>query len=162
MSSINGPRQVILVTTRANVDIMGREQSKDDIITLAWHMPTSFNPTLYAISVGKTRFSSKLIKTSKVFAVNFMPSSLKKEIIYCGSMSGEHLDKFKETRLDKVEAETIDCPRIKQAMGYLECEVVKEIDTGDHVIFVGKVLKSELVNEEKRLYHIGGDKFTTA
>lgn len=162
MSLINGPRQVILVTTRANVDIMGKEQSKDDIITLAWHMPTSFNPALYAISVGKNRFSLKLIQISKVFVVNFMPASSKKDIIYCGSRSGEYLNKFKDTGLEKVEAETVDCPRIKQALGYIECEVINEIDAGDHIIFVGKILKSELTKEEKRLYHIEGDKFATA
>jgi len=29
----------------------GKQHVKDDIITIAWHMPTSFEPLLYAVSV---------------------------------------------------------------------------------------------------------------
>jgi len=164
MPSINNPRQVILVSSRAHINIMGKEQLKDDIITLAWHMPTSFNPELYAISVGKTRFSHKLISESKVFVVNFIPYELKKEALFCGTKSGEHIDKFKESGLTKEEAQSIDCPRIKEAIGYHECEVINEIETGDHTIFVGKIVNSELKRSAKRLFQDSsgiGRSFTT-
>ena len=57
MSELTDPRQVILVSSRAEMDILGKKELKDNIITLAWHMPVSFNPKLYAIAIGKTRFS---------------------------------------------------------------------------------------------------------
>ena len=52
MTSITNPNQVILVTSRY--------KSKESIITLCWHMRTSFNPELFAISIGKKRFSLAL------------------------------------------------------------------------------------------------------
>jgi flavin reductase (DIM6/NTAB) family NADH-FMN oxidoreductase RutF len=90
-----------------------------------------------------------------------MPIELKKEVLFCGRNSGEHLDKFKETGLEKQEAEKIDCPKIKQALACLECEVVNEIEAGDHVILIGKVLNMKKNKNGKRIYQVKGDKFTT-
>jgi len=154
MSGLTGARQVVLVTSRY--------KDKDNIIALAWHTRTSFEPELYAVSVGKTRFSCGMIEKSKCFCVNFMPASLKKEIVHCGSCSGRTHDKFAETKLQKEECEKINCPRIKKALAYAECSVFKEVDTGDHFIFIGKVLKSKVLKKGKRLYHIEGNKFLEA
>jgi len=124
-------------------------------------MRTSISPELYAISIGKTRYSLGLIKKSKVFVVNFMPYYLRDAILYCGRTSGVITDKFKETGLHKEEAESVDCPRIAEAIAYLECEVVTEVEAGDHVILIGKVIRSLLKKEEKRIFHIEGNDFTT-
>jgi flavin reductase (DIM6/NTAB) family NADH-FMN oxidoreductase RutF len=90
-----------------------------------------------------------------------MSISNKEEVLFCGRNSGRNLDKFNETSLTKEESETIDCPRIGQALGYLECEVLKEIETGDHVLIIGNVLKSEEVLKDKRIFHKQRDEFTT-
>lgn len=161
MSLIYGPRQVVLVTSKGRATVMGRDVTKDDIITVAWHMPTSFNPVLYAISIGKTRFSHTLINNSKAFIVNFIPSSLEQKAVLCGTHSGQHIDKFKLAGFTRQEAHYLDCPRIKEAIGFVECEVINKIDTGDHTIFVGKVLTSEMVRQSPRLYHMEGSDFTT-
>jgi flavin reductase (DIM6/NTAB) family NADH-FMN oxidoreductase RutF len=147
------PRQTVLVTCRSG--------DKDNIIALDWHMPTSFSPELYCISIGKTRFSHRLVSESKVFVVNFMPYELRKKVLYCGRSSGRNVDKFKSTGLEKEEASAINCPRIKQALAFLECRVVKEVDTGDHTIFVGEVVNSWERKKGKRIFHLGGDEFTT-
>jgi len=156
MSELTDPRQVVLVSCREEMDIMGKKQVKDNIITLAWHMPVSFNPNLYAISVGKTRFSCEVIKKSKAFVVNFVPFSLKDKALICGTKSGAHIDKFEEAGLSKEEASNVDCPRIKEALAYIECEVVEEVDAGDHIIFIGKVLNSKVKREGKRLMQKAG------
>ena len=117
MPAITNPRQTILVSCRGKASVLGREVTKDNIITLSWHMPTSFEPNLYAIAIGKTRFSAKLIGQSKVFCVNFIPLSMEKEAAYCGRNSGEHIDKFEEGNILKEECEKISCPRLKEAIG---------------------------------------------
>jgi flavin reductase (DIM6/NTAB) family NADH-FMN oxidoreductase RutF len=157
------PRQVILVTSRAEVKIplSAKKEVKDNIMTLSWHSPISFNPELYAIVIGKERYSYDIIKESKVFIVNFMPIELKKEVLFCGRNSGIHIDKFNETGLEKEEAETIDCARIKQALACLECEVVNEVEAGDHVIIIGKVLKTVEHKKGKKVFQKSGDNFTT-
>ena len=153
ITTLTNPLQTILLTCKAG--------KKDNIITLDWHTPLSFDPMMYAVSIGKTRYSLELVKKSKVFVVNFMSKDFEKEILFCGRHSGRNFDKFKETGLEKEEAQTIDCPRIKQALGYLECRVEKEIEAGDHILFITKVQKAELKKKEKRLFHLFEDKFTT-
>ncbi|MFH2028070.1 MAG: flavin reductase family protein [Nanoarchaeota archaeon] len=161
MSELTGPRQVILVSSRARPEIMGKEIERDNIITLAWHMPVSFEPQLYAIAIGKTRFSCKMIQESKAFVVNFIPKELEKQAMFCGTNSGLHIDKFQKTRLTMEESETIDCPRIKEAIAYMECEVVDEIEAGDHMIFIGKVKNSNSKGIVNRLFQGNNKEFTT-
>jgi len=161
MPKVYGPRQTILVTSRGEINLMGKKKEIDDIITLDWHMPTSFEPFLYAISIAKSRTSYQLIRQSRCFVVNFVPYDLKKEALFCGRHSGMHVDKFKDTGLRKVDAKHIECPVIEQSCGHLECHLEAEYETGDHVIFIGRVSNSEMRSEIKRLYHIGEDEFTT-
>jgi flavin reductase (DIM6/NTAB) family NADH-FMN oxidoreductase RutF len=162
LSDVAKPMQAILVSSRAEVKTKFSPEPvvKDNIFTLCWHMPVSFEPPLFAISSGKTRYSSMLIKESKVFVVNFMDLKYEKEVVFCGTHSGEDMDKFKESGLEKEKADTIDCARIRQASGYLECRVVQEIDAGDHIIFLGEVLKQNLKNTKNRIFS-GANKFTT-
>lgn len=155
------PRQAILVTSEADIEIMGKKISKKNIFALSWHMPTSFEPMMYAISVGKERFSYSLIKKSGVFCVNFMPFELKDKVLFCGRNSGRTIDKFKKSGLTEAECEKIHCPRIKEAIGWLECSVVNEVDTRDHVIIIGEVLNAQLKKDCRRVFHKGGDEFTT-
>ena len=156
------PTQTVLISSRAHLKNRFSEHTeiKDNIITLGWHMKTSHNPFLYAISVGKTRYSLSLIRKSKVFVVNFMPIELKDKVVFCGKTSGETIDKFQASGLHKEDAESVDCPRIMEALGYLECEVVNEVETGDHILFIGKVIKSILKREGKRIFQTDDD-FTT-
>ncbi|MCX8147448.1 MAG: flavin reductase family protein [Candidatus Woesearchaeota archaeon] len=155
------PRQVILVTSEAEAEIMGKRIEKSNIMAASWHMPASFEPLMYAIAVGKQRFSYELIKKSKVFCVNFMPFSLKDKVLFCGRKSGRLIDKFKESGLTPEECEKIHCKRIKEALAYIECEVINEVEAGDHVIFIGKAVNLKLKKEGKRVFQKGGDIFTT-
>jgi flavin reductase (DIM6/NTAB) family NADH-FMN oxidoreductase RutF len=153
ISTLANPRQTILLTSRY--------KDKDNIMTLDWHTPLSFDPMMYAVSIGKTRYSLELVRKSKVFVVNFVSKDLEKEVLFCGRNSGRNIDKFKATGLEKEEAETINCPIIKKALAYLECKVKKEIEVGDHILFIAKVSKAVLKRKERRLFHLFEDKFTT-
>ncbi len=151
MSELHGPRQVVLVSCRHG--------GKDGIIAVAWHMPTSFRPPLYAVSIGKPRFSHGMIKDSGAFCVNFISDDQKDMMLRCGTTSGRKVDKFAEFKIGKEECAKIDCPKIKGAIGFAECRVVGSVETGDHTIFIGEVLKSGLKGGGKRIYHIEGSRF---
>lgn len=161
MGLLTNPRQTVIVTCRSRAQVMGKEIEKDNAITIDWHTPLSFNPKIYAIVVGKSRFSHKLITESRVFVVNFLPYTMEKEALYCGRHTGEHHDKMKDAGIKTHDAANVDCPRIVGAAAYLECEVTNEIEAGDHTLFIGKVVNSEMVKEVKRLFHVDHDEFST-
>lgn len=62
ITTLTNQRQTILLTCRA--------EKKDNIMTLDWHMPLSFEPMMHAVSIGKTRYSLELVRKSKVFVVS--------------------------------------------------------------------------------------------
>jgi flavin reductase (DIM6/NTAB) family NADH-FMN oxidoreductase RutF len=161
MSELTGPRQVILVTCRGHYkkEYSNETEEKDAIMAAAWHMPVSKEPFLYAVSIKKTSFCHKLIDQSEVFAVNFMSNDHLEAIKFCGTTSSQHIDKFKQTNLTKEESDKIDCPRIKESIGYLECQVKQKIPIGDHTIFIGHVHNHKLKYEKSRIFHITQDKF---
>lgn len=152
MSEISDPRHTVLVTCR--------DKGKDNVITLSWHSPVSFSPELYCIMVAFPRFSHDLIKKSKVFCVNFMSIDDEEKVMFCGTKSGKDTDKFEEVAFGKEKCRKIDCPRIKEALGYIECKVVNAVKAGDHTIFIGEVVNSELKREGKRILQDGAG-FTT-
>ena len=158
MSEITGPRQVVIITCR------NKNKKIDNSITVAWHTQLSFKPFLYGIAIGKTRYSCGIIKASKCFCVNFISAKLKQLAVDIGTVSGRSINKDKilaKHNVKKIECKYIDCFRLDKAIAWLECEVIKQIDAGDHILFIGKVvhMQQSQASKAKRLMHITGDLF---
>jgi len=156
------PRQTVLVTSRYEDNILGKDILKDNVTAIDWHMPTSTDPPLYAISLKKNQYSAELIRKSRCFVINFMPFEMAEKVAKIGVMVyGKHTDKFKNSGLQKEEADSIDCCRIKEALTWLECKLVNEFETGSNVIFLGQIQNVIHNRYGKKLFHLEGDKFTT-
>lgn len=156
------PRQTVLITTRYEDNILGKDVLKDNVTVADWHMPTSIDPPLYAISLRKDQYSTELIRGSRCFVVNFVGVEMKDKVVKVGTIPhGEHIDKFEESGLEKEDADSVFCSRVKGALTWLECSLVNEFETGSHVIFVGQVQRVYHNKHGKKLFHVEGDKFTT-
>ncbi|MFA5189055.1 MAG: flavin reductase family protein [Patescibacteria group bacterium] len=116
----------------------------------AWHMKVSREPGLFAVSLSKNGYTHKLIQQSKEFVVAVPNKELEKEVLYFGTTHGNEVDKFKETGLETEKAKFIKSPLIKKATINFECALEKEVDAGDHIIFIGKILAS-YVNSDKKV-----------
>ena len=156
-----GSRETVLVTCKAHVEHFGKRLEKEDILAVDWHMPCSLEPFVYAISIKKNHFSHKLISKSKVFVVNLISKDLEKQALFCGTHSGEQVDKFSQSGLHKMDSHYVDCPKIAEALGWIECFVVQEINVHDHTLFIAEVKHYEMLKEGKRLFHVKEDEFTT-
>ncbi len=142
---------------------------KPNITTLAWAMPTSNEPPLVAISVSPKRHSHTLIEESQEFIINIPTLELLQATYACGNFSGRSFDKFKKAGLTPIPAKKVKAPAIRECIAHIECSVDSSVTTGDHTIFIGKVLQSyanpgvftEKYNLEsaKMLYHAGGNNF---
>lgn len=133
----------VLVTCRGTAKLVGKQQERHDIIVPSSHAVASKNPQLYALFFRNSLDSAlSLIRSSGVFCVNFLPKERHGEAAFCARNSGEHIDKFRETELTQAECESIDCPRIAEAEHHLECELLEEHITGDHILLLGKVLRA--------------------
>ena len=126
------------LTARADIEILGKILTKDDISQLENHMEVEKN--YYAASIDKNNFILDLIKKSGVFAVNF--SSIKNS--ENTRIDGKYFDKFQKLSIRKKEAEKINCPLIGGA-DVLECELNRIIDMGERALLIGNVLKKHKV-----------------
>jgi len=158
---IFNPRQTVLVTCRGKFEIMGKTKEKSDIIPLHWHSPVSTHPPMYSIFLNKKLMACSIIRNSACFVINFIPFSLLEKVKALMSISGEYLEKIEAVGMHELPCEKLDCFKLKHALGYLECEVVEEKEYGDHIMFIGKVLASHLERNDKRLFYINKDFFTT-
>ena len=150
------------------VSCLGKE-GKPNITTVAWAMPTSINPPLLAISIAPTRHSHLLIAESDEFVVNIPTLEILQAVYACGSLTGRSFDKFKKTNLTLMPAKKVKAPAIRECIAHLECEVEDKFTTGDHTVFVGKIVEAYAdmgvftesydLKKVRMLYHAGGNNF---
>jgi flavin reductase (DIM6/NTAB) family NADH-FMN oxidoreductase RutF len=142
---------------------------KPNITTLAWAMPTSINPPLLAISLAPTRHSRTLIEESGEFIVNIPTLETLQAVYACGSLTGRSFDKFKKTNLTPMPSKKVKAPAIRECIAHLECSVEDKFTTGDHTVYVGKILEAYAdmgvftesydLKKARMLYHTGGNNF---
>ncbi len=127
-----------------SVDGSGRASG----MVAGWNMKCSTEPPLFAVSLSKKGYTHELIQQSKEFVVAVPNKELEKAVEFFGSARGDKIDKFAETGIEVRKSEYIKPPLIERATINLECKLEKEIDSGDHIIFIGRVVAS-YVNKEK-------------
>ncbi|NMC61108.1 MAG: flavin reductase family protein [Candidatus Methanofastidiosa archaeon] len=150
--------------------ITSKYQGKSNIVTVAWTSPVSHDPPLVSISISTKRYSHTLIGNSKEFTINIPTIELIDKVMICGSLSGKNVDKFKEAGFKKVPGKKLSPPLIKECFAFLECKVIDSFLCGDHYLFVGEIVHSEIeknyydehINLDKVKYinHLGGNYFT--
>ena len=130
-------------------------QGKYNPITLGWKMIVSHAPPMMAVAIGKTRYSMEAFNSAGEFVISFPSEHQADEALFYGTKSGRDIDKFAEAGADTIPAEKIDCVLLAEAVANFECRLVSQLETGDHVVFVGEIVCSH-INEKtlNRLYTV--------
>jgi len=159
MVLIYNPRQSILVTCKGRATHMGVDKELEIVFPLHWHMPVSHEPPFYAIAVSNKTLAKEIIRESGVFVVNFVSDRFADIILQAGK---KHDSSPEDLNLEKASCEKIlDCFRLKDCVGYLECQLSQEREFGDHTVFIAKIVNADLLKDDKRPFHLDGDRFTT-
>ena len=107
-----------------------------------WHMKCSSVPPLFAVALSKKGNTQKLIKKSKEFVIAVPNKKMLDAVKLFGSTHGNVVDKFKETKLKTFRGMFVKAPLLKDATINLECSLNNTVKSGDHIIFIGKILAS--------------------
>ncbi|MDI3503395.1 MAG: hypothetical protein PWP64_331 [Candidatus Cloacimonadota bacterium] len=144
-AKVHIPSKVALAVTK-------KPDGKFNLITLEWFMRTSIAPPMFAISIGQTRYSHACLQENRYFNLVF-PSLKNKELLtLSGSQSGREIDKFRVGEVEYIPGKLQKYPIITSAVACFECEVVTQVKSGDHTIFVGEVKYNWLNSEEEFFY----------
>ena len=130
---------ILIAGGQVMVSVRGKN-GEDNIITVAWAGTVCTNPPMVSISVRPERYSYQMIKESGAFVINLTTEDLCYATDYCGVRSGRDVDKFKEMKLTKVEAEEISAPMIGESPVNIECKVEQVLELGSHHMFLAKVV----------------------
>ena len=116
------------------------KDGKPNAMGIAWWSFTSVDPPLILVSVGKGRYTLGNIRSTKEFVVCFPSETIAKGAWHCGIKSGKDTDKLKDAGLKTISAKRVKAPIIEGSSTAIECKVVDEYETGDHIVFVGEML----------------------
>lgn len=121
----------------------GSEKERN-IISVGMFGLFSGKPTLVGVGIAPSRHSFQLIHSSGEFVVNAVDKKLMNAVRICGEKSGKEVDKFKLAKLTVEKGSKVKAPLIEESPVSIECKVVKEIEVGDHVWFIGEVLATKV------------------
>jgi flavin reductase (DIM6/NTAB) family NADH-FMN oxidoreductase RutF len=105
----------------------------------SWVTQCSHEPPLVAVAIRNNRLSHSQISASRKFTINVL--------------SEDGLDAVKRFKIpdwrkkfDGVGFETSPGgnPVLHEALGYLDCEVERTVDVGDHTLFIARIMGGRL------------------
>lgn len=114
-------------------------EGNSNIITIAWTGTICTNPPMAYISVRPERYSYHMLRESGEFVINLTTESMAYATDYCGVRSGRNVDKWKETGLTPVLAQTVKAPVIAESPVAIECRVTEVKELGSHHMFLAEV-----------------------
>ena len=132
------PYNAALVSTKT-------KDGQNNVLTIAWIIPTSINPPLLTISIRKERFSYKAIQETGEFVVNIPTFDMAEKVIRAGRITGKEIDKFAELGLTARKAKMVNAPKIEECVAHIECKLWKTFEAGDHDLIVGEIMAAEVV-----------------
>lgn len=133
------PNPALLVSMEYN--------GEKNVMTAGMFSVFSGKPPLIGIGIALTRHSYGIIYKSREFVVNVPTKKLIKALCLCGYKSGRDVDKFSVTGLSPLRASKVKAPLIQECPANVECKVVREVETGNYVWFIGEVMAMH-VDEE--------------
>ena len=108
----------------------------------------SAEPIKFAAVCNKNNYTADFIKESGVFAVSVLHKNTSPEIFgRFGFKSGKDLDKLEGMKV--IFGETGVPIVLNDCIAYIECRVVQTTDVGTHLIFIGELVQSEIINDSK-------------
>jgi len=123
--------------------------SKINGMTAAWVNQVSSQPPMISIAIGKTHYTSELISQAKSFSVNILSPNQMELARKCGFSSGRDQDKLID---EELTYQATGAPILSNCSAYLDCKLSHQFEVGDHVLFIGTVIKANSNNKPVLIY----------
>ncbi len=149
--------------------ITSSHRGKHNVLPVAYVMPASIRPPLIAVSISPERYSYDIIHKTEEFALNLPGRRLLHHVQFLGSVSGNDVDKLDLTKLPTRRARRLDTILLEGCVGWIECGLQEEVEIGDHVLLIGRVVAASVEedafsdhwllqdDDEKPLHYLGSN-----
>jgi len=118
----------------------------------SWVMQAGFEPPMVSVAVKLGRYVTDWLSAGQPFILNLVGEGQTQFL--------KHFGKGFEPGTPAFEGLSVahcarGVPILTSALGHLECEPSGHVDSGDHRIFLAKVVRGKLVNvDDKPMVHI--------
>ena len=117
------------------------DNSRPNIITVAWAGTVCSQPPMLSVAVRGERFSHHIIRDSGEFVVNLVGENQLRAADFCGVKSGRDTDKFAACGLTAAPVpEMRYAPAIAECPLYLACRTKQVLSLGSHDLFIGEIV----------------------
>jgi flavin reductase (DIM6/NTAB) family NADH-FMN oxidoreductase RutF len=154
-------RPVVVISTISDKDI-------PNAAPFSFNSPISSDPPLYGFSCHPKHDTWKNIQKNREFVVNIVSRDFGELMHILEEKYPYEVNEIEKAGLEEEKAKRVKPPRIKSAIAWIECEMERYIELGDHIWIVGKVLEVEIrddlwdgviLEEANPLCHIAGESF---
>jgi flavin reductase (DIM6/NTAB) family NADH-FMN oxidoreductase RutF len=104
---------------------------------IAWFNLADYNPYLISISSEKSHYTNKGIRKNEEFSINIPSTDMVAVTDYCGTYSGEKVDKSKV--FDIFYGELKNALMISECPINVECKLTKTIELLHGEVFIGEI-----------------------
>lgn len=128
--------------------------SKDDSDNYNGHISNTVfqvtsKPAKFVVASHKDNLTTEYIRKSKVFSISVIKQDVTLEFLGpWGFKSGRTTDKFRNIayRRGKTGAPVIT----EKCLAFIECEVEEAVDTGTHILFIGRVVSAGMLDSSAK------------
>lgn len=152
-----------MATSKSFQPVLGRVPSGIFILTIgtgqratgmlsSWVMQAGFEPPMVSVAVKQGRYVCDWLTAGEPFVLNLVGESQTNLLKHFGKGFEPGAPAFEGLEMTHCAR---GVPVLKEALGHLECEPQRHVDSGDHRIFLAKVVRGKLVDADaKPMIHI--------
>ncbi|MEM9659293.1 MAG: flavin reductase family protein, partial [Planctomycetota bacterium] len=117
----------------------------------SWVMQAGFAPPTVTVAVRQGRFIGDWIASGEPFVINVLGESQSHLL--------KHFARGFEPEQPAFEGVVLQpcargVPILTEALGHLECEPTSHLDSGDHRVFLARVVRGALNPEDRPMIHV--------
>lgn len=117
----------------------------------SWVMQAGFEPPMVSVAVKSGRYVEQWLTAGEPFVLNIVAEKQFDFLKHFGS--GFDIGEPAFEGISTTNCEN-GVPHLTDALGHLECEPTSHVDSGDHRIFLAKVVRGELHSDAQPMTHI--------
>ncbi len=138
-------KTVLRMFTYGLYAVTARHGDEMSVMTANWITQSSFTPPMVALAVESDSHSRRVIEASDAFAVNVYEAGQREIAGRLGRTWAKHPEKLEGIAWQP--GPVTGSPVLEIALGWVECQVVSSLSSGDHIVYVAKVVEVGLNHE---------------
>lgn len=117
----------------------------------SWVMQAGFEPPMVTVAVRQGRYVADWLTDGQPFNLNIVADGQKHLLKHFGKGFEPG-----EPAFEGIDIRVCDngVPALAEAVGHLECEPQSHVDSGDHRIFLARVVRGDLANDAPPMVHL--------